>query len=92
MIGAGIAGLTCARQLKAKGFRPMVFEKSRGLGGRLSTRRLEDGVSFDHGAQYLTARSAAFQNFLRQAAEAEVVEHWRPQVSNGSANVPEEEP
>ena len=89
IIGAGITGLTCARHLKANGYEPIVFEKSRGLGGRLASRRLKDGVTFDHGAQYLTARSTAFQSMLKQAAEVGAADHWRPRAHEHSTLVPD---
>ena len=41
VIGAGMAGLACARELAAKGFEVTVFDKGRGLGGRTATRRAE---------------------------------------------------
>ena len=81
IIGAGMAGLTCASHLAARGFRPTVFEKSRGLGGRLATRRADDGMAFDHGAQYVTARSAAFRSMLRTAMEAGTADRWRPRLA-----------
>ena len=59
VIGAGLAGLTAARDLRATGRRVLVLEKSRGLGGRAATRRW-DGLPADHGAQFFTARSAEF--------------------------------
>ncbi len=40
VIGAGVAGLTCAQKLQQTGRRVVVFDKSQGLGGRLATRRL----------------------------------------------------
>lgn len=49
VVGAGLAGLVAASRLKAAGCAVTVFEKSRGLGGRLATRRNDRG-SFDHGA------------------------------------------
>lgn len=55
VIGAGIAGLAAARTLADAGARATVFEKSRGLGGRLATRRpfgREDAFGLDHGAPY----------------------------------------
>lgn len=54
IIGAGISGLTCAQKLKASdAFKISVFEKSRGAGGRMSTRR-SPPYQFDHGFQYST--------------------------------------
>lgn len=63
IIGAGMAGLACADALGARGHAVTLFDKGRGPGGRMSTRRLEvDGamLTFDHGAQYFTARDPAF--------------------------------
>jgi len=59
VIGAGIAGLTAARELRAAGKSVLVLEKSRGFGGRAATRRW-DGMPVDHGAQFFTARSPEF--------------------------------
>ncbi|MCU0764322.1 MAG: FAD-dependent oxidoreductase, partial [Hydrogenophaga sp.] len=53
VIGGGMAGVVCARTLVQAGHRVTLLEKSRGFGGRMSTRRTEFG-SFDHGAQYFT--------------------------------------
>jgi len=52
VIGAGVAGLVCARALSGRGAAVTVFEKGRAPGGRLSTRRAE-GLSFDNGAPTL---------------------------------------
>jgi len=59
VVGAGVAGLTAARELRAAGKNVVVLEKSRGLAGRAATRRW-DGLPVDHGAQFFTARSAGF--------------------------------
>ena len=67
VIGAGLAGLSCARALLARGAGIRLFDKGRAAGGRLATRRAEAGglaLQFDHGAQYLTARSDAFAALL----------------------------
>jgi len=50
VVGAGIAGLACARKLIDAGHAVRVFEKSRGVGGRMATRRTPQGT-YDHGAQ-----------------------------------------
>lgn len=58
VIGAGAAGLAAAQALRAGGAAPVVFEKSRGLGGRLATRRpfgRDSAVGVDHGAPYAEA-------------------------------------
>lgn len=60
VIGAGLAGMAAARELAGGGAEVVVFEKARGPGGRMPTRRHETGA-FDHGAQYFTARSEAFR-------------------------------
>ena len=67
VIGAGIAGIACARTLMQAGHEVTVFEKSRGTGGRMSTRQTEFG-SFDHGAQYFTVRDARFERALATAS------------------------
>jgi hypothetical protein len=58
-----MAGVTCARTLVQAGHRVTVFEKSRGLGGRMSTRNSAFGT-FDHGVQYFTARDPRFLKAL----------------------------
>jgi len=63
VIGAGMAGITCARTLVQAGHRVTVFEKSRGLGGRMSTRDSAFGT-FDHGVQYFTVRDPRFLQAL----------------------------
>ena len=78
IIGAGITGLTCASLLKQRGLSVTVFEKSRGLGGRLATRRAGEGLAFDHGAQYVTARSDAFRALVQGALDGGAAAVWRP--------------
>ena len=67
VVGAGMAGITCARTLVQAGHRVTVFEKSRGPGGRMATRDSEFG-SFDHGAQYFTVRDERFEQALATAS------------------------
>jgi renalase len=52
IVGAGLSGLTCARQLATAGLFVNVFDKGRRPGGRMSTRGLDRDLSFDHGCQY----------------------------------------
>ncbi|MDP3072259.1 MAG: FAD-dependent oxidoreductase [Opitutaceae bacterium] len=75
VVGAGIAGLLLARELKARGEDVVVLEKSRGLGGRLATKRVEAAV-FDSGAQYFTAKSERFAGLVAEWAARGVVAPW----------------
>ena len=63
VIGAGMAGITCARTLVQAGHTVTVLEKSAGLGGRMATRSSAFGT-FDHGAQYFTVRDPRFAKAL----------------------------
>lgn len=64
IVGAGLAGLACAERLGAAGYAVRLFDKGRGPGGRMSTRRIETPageVAFDHGASFFTAADPAFR-------------------------------
>jgi renalase len=75
IIGSGLAGLSAANHLTAKGFNVVVIDKGRGVGGRLAARRIGDAV-FDHGAQFFTARSEQFKNCVDQWIKSGVAEQW----------------
>jgi renalase len=66
VIGAGIAGIACARTLAKAGNDVTVFEKSSGAGGRMATTATEFG-DFDHGTQYFTVRDSRFEKALATA-------------------------
>ena len=63
IIGAGISGLACARQLAKAGVSVVVFDKGRGIGGRVATRRAGD-LQFDHGAPFVRAQRDDFSALL----------------------------
>jgi renalase len=81
IIGAGISGLSCATLLNKNHVSATIFDKSRGPGGRMSTRRKGES-KFDHGAQYFTA---SHEDFLQQLIEWEtvgLVAQWAGRFAN----------
>ncbi len=74
VIGAGFSGLVLAQRLQAAA-EVTVFEKSRGTGGRMATRYAGD-YRFDHGTQFITARSSAFREFLEPLIENGTIVDW----------------
>ncbi len=74
IVGAGLTGITIAQTLN-KFFTVTVFEKSRGVGGRMATRYC-DGFEFDHGAQYFTAKSELFNEFIKPLIHCEIITRW----------------
>lgn len=80
IIGAGLAGLACATTLQSFGHRVLVVEKSRGVAGRMSTRRGE-GWQCGHGAQYFTARDPAFAAEVGRWMQAGAAALWTPRLS-----------
>jgi predicted NAD/FAD-dependent oxidoreductase len=75
VIGAGLCGATAAAALLRSGHHVSVFDKGRSVGGRMSSKRTEAGY-LDMGAQYFTARSAAFQHQVRSWLDAGCIEVW----------------
>jgi predicted NAD/FAD-dependent oxidoreductase len=86
VIGAGIAGLGCARALSERGAKVTVFDKNRWPGGRASTRQTEFG-RFDHGAQYFTVRSHVFERAVSAWEAAGVVQRWSGRIVALAGNV-----
>ena len=76
VIGAGMSGLICARTLMNHDADTTVFEKSRGVGGRMATRRTAEGTRFDHGAQYFTVRDQRFERSVLSWMQDGIVAQW----------------
>lgn len=76
IIGSGVAGLACARRLADRGVEAVVFDKGRGIGGRLATRRAGEGLQFDHGAQHIHTDDPGFQAVLDTAMSAHALAGW----------------
>jgi predicted NAD/FAD-dependent oxidoreductase len=79
IIGAGMAGLTVARNLQALA-EVTLFDKSKGTGGRLSSRSFAEGW-IDHGAPYFSADSQDFLDFLHTHMATDVLQLWQPSLS-----------
>lgn len=85
IIGAGIAGLSAARSLKAAGQDVKLFDKGRGPGGRLSTRRAATELGelrWDHGAPFFEAGKGAFRSELEALAASGAVASWSPRIAD----------
>ncbi|HEX4826194.1 MAG TPA: FAD-dependent oxidoreductase [Candidatus Polarisedimenticolaceae bacterium] len=82
VVGAGIAGLACARALASRGVGALLLERARGVGGRCATRRV-DGVPVDHGAPFLHGRSDEMRAELEAIPPAERVDDW-PRTRDGA--------
>ncbi len=75
IIGAGLAGLTCAQQLHQAGYSVVVVEKSRGVGGRVATRRLHD-TRADHGVRYLESQGKLVQQLIEILLQRNILQTW----------------
>jgi renalase len=75
VIGAGVAGLICAQQLRHAGYSVVIIEKSRGAGGRLATRRLHD-TRADHGARYLKAQGEMVEKLIKIMGDRHLLQLW----------------
>jgi predicted NAD/FAD-dependent oxidoreductase len=75
IIGAGLSGVTAGGILSKNGHRVRIFEKSRGFGGRMATRRYKD-YEFDHGAQFFTVRNPHFEEVVQDCVLAGAAKTW----------------
>jgi len=76
IVGAGISGLTAARQCQKAGLAVTLYDKGRGVGGRCATRRRDD-FAFDHGAQLIGATDAGFRGVVRKWMIATAAQRWK---------------
>ncbi len=86
IVGAGMAGLSCADRLKRAGHSVSLFDKGRGPGGRMATRRMQTPLGearVDHGAQYFTVRDPAFMAQVARWSASGVAAPW-PAAGTGA--------
>lgn len=78
VVGAGVAGLAAAERLAEAGEHSvLLLDKGRSVGGRMATRRMMNGGKLDHGAQFMTARSALFEErVIRPGLESGELNVW----------------
>ena len=75
IVGGGITGLIIATILQRNNIKATVLDKGRGIGGRLATRRIQEGV-FDYGAQYFSVKNSQFQTWVDEWLQAGVITEW----------------
>jgi renalase len=75
IVGAGISGLLAASALQREGWSVTVLEQSHGVGGRMATRRVGEGI-FDHGTQFFTVRGERFSGLVDEWLERGAAAEW----------------
>lgn len=79
VVGAGISGIITAQRLTRLGCAVLVVDKSRGLGGRLATRRVLD-QRVDHGCRFLDDTANPELSPVPELIQAGVLQPWQPLV------------
>ena len=88
VIGAGVAGLTAGRVLAESGHEVVIFEKSRGYGGRLATRYAgkDNNSKVDHGLPYIEVSSADIEPLISELTNSGVLVPWKGPFVHCNAN------
>jgi predicted NAD/FAD-dependent oxidoreductase len=79
IVGAGIAGLTCAKHLQNSGLKVIILDKSPGVGGRIATRRLEN-TWVDHGLPFLEDQGPHTQKLIGELRQEKLIQPWTEQI------------
>ena len=85
ILGAGMSGATIAHALHQQGHEVIAFDKGRGVGGRMSSRRTDHGA-VDHGAQYFTAQTPEFLDAVHLWMQEGWVQRWGDQIVASSGD------
>lgn len=86
VVGAGIGGLFCARTLTDYGVQVTVFDKSRGVGGRMATRRIRDGLLVDHGPAMMQWDGRETKHWVKSWEDDGVLHRWKGKVISSEGN------
>lgn len=77
IVGAGLAGSLCAEKLTAAGMSVCVIDKSRGSGGRASSKRINDAESCELGTPFVLASQTSTQALFQQLHQQNLVSPWQ---------------
>ena len=80
IIGAGMAGLMCARTLLDHGIEVDIVDKSRAPGGRTATRRWDNQGRFDHGPSYTLLRNHRWSPLIESWRQDNIIAPWDGRV------------
>ncbi|WP_024301531.1 NAD(P)/FAD-dependent oxidoreductase [Pseudogulbenkiania sp. MAI-1] len=86
VVGAGIAGLTAAHELKQRGIHVVVVEADNRVGGRMTSDSI-DGHILDRGAQFLSTEYATILQLLHETGLSEQIRptsHYSAIIRGGS--------
>jgi|GEM_PF-4355492 hypothetical protein len=75
IVGAGITGCLLANFIESKSVDVSIFEKSRGCGGRASTKQTDWGQC-DLGATVMLAQKVGFIDFMQRLCDEDIVSQW----------------
>jgi len=66
ILGGGLAGLTATEVVIAQGQRPLLLEAEQRLGGRIETRRFDDGTVLERGPSYIGPQQPHMQRLVKR--------------------------
>ena len=79
IVGAGMTGCLLAKFLDNESLDVSIFEKSRGCGGRASTKQTDFGQC-DLGATIVPVQKSGFASFLQELSNKNIVSKWPKNV------------
>ena len=72
IVGSGLAGSYLARKLHLRGFNTLIIEKSKSIGGRLSTKPVGSGLA-DYGCQYLIPKTEQLSTLIQELETKKII-------------------